>query len=62
MLVYLILQQKIIVQKEKKTYNIDETLVVNTDRLWICRKINFQLEARRTVTMTILKKLLAEER
>jgi hypothetical protein len=26
------------------------------DQLWICRKINFQLEASRTVTMTILKK------
>jgi hypothetical protein len=29
----LILQQKIIVQIEKKTYNFDETRVVNTDRL-----------------------------
>jgi hypothetical protein len=40
----------------RKNYNVDETRVVNTDRLWICRKINFQLEALATVTMTILKK------
>jgi hypothetical protein len=58
--VYLILQQKLIVQIEKKTYNIDETRMVNADRLWIRRKINFQLEARRIVTMAILKKWLAE--
>jgi hypothetical protein len=25
----------------KKNYNVDEMRVVNTDRLWICRKINF---------------------
>jgi hypothetical protein len=47
---------------EKKTYNVDETRVVNTDRLWICRKINIQLEALATVTMSILKKWLAEGR
>jgi hypothetical protein len=46
----------------KKTYNVDETRVVSTDRLWICRKINFQLEALATVTMAILKKWLAEGR
>jgi hypothetical protein len=34
-------------------YNVDEMRVVNTDRLWICRKINFQLEALATVTMAI---------
>jgi hypothetical protein len=28
---------------------------VDTDRLWICRKINFQLKTLTTVTMTILK-------
>jgi hypothetical protein len=38
----------------KKPYNVDETRVVNMDRLWICRKINFKLEALATVTMTIL--------
>jgi hypothetical protein len=57
----LILQQKLIVEIEKN-YNVDETRVVNTDRLWICRKINFQLEALATVTMAISKKLLAEGR
>jgi hypothetical protein len=35
---------------------------MNMDRLWIRRKINFQLEALATVTMMILKKLLAEGR
>jgi hypothetical protein len=51
----LILWQKLIVQI-KKNYNVDETRVVNTDRLWICQKINFQLEALATVTRMILKK------
>jgi hypothetical protein len=60
--VYFILQQKIIVQIEKNPYNVDETRVVNTDRLWICQKINFQLEALATVIMTILKKWLTEGR
>jgi hypothetical protein len=35
---------------------------MNIDRLWICQKINFQLEAFATVTIAILKKLLAEGR
>jgi hypothetical protein len=60
--VYFILQQKLIAQIEKNPYNVDETRVMNTDRLWICRKINFQLEPLATVTMAILKKLLAEGR
>jgi hypothetical protein len=46
----------------KKTYNVGETKVVNMDRLWICRKRKFQLEALAIVTMTILKKWLAERR
>jgi hypothetical protein len=41
---------------EKKTYNVDETRVVNMDQLWIYRKRNFQFEALATVIMTILKK------
>jgi hypothetical protein len=49
-------------RNRKKNYNVDETRVVNTDRLWICRKINFQLETLATVTMMILKKWLAERR
>jgi hypothetical protein len=48
--------------RKKKTYNIDDMRVVNTDRILICRKINFQLEALATVTMTIFKKWLAEGR
>jgi uncharacterized protein YxjI len=48
--------------QNRKKYNVDETRVVNMDRLWICRKINFQLEALATVTMAILKKWLAEGR
>jgi hypothetical protein len=34
--------------------------MMNTDRLWICQKIKFQLETLATVTMVILKKWLAE--
>jgi hypothetical protein len=48
--------------RNRKKYNVDEMRVVNTDRLWICQKINFQLEALATVTMVILKKWLAEGR
>jgi hypothetical protein len=49
-------------QNRKKNYNVGEMRVVNMDRLWICQKRNFQLEALATVTMTILKKCLAERR
>jgi hypothetical protein len=58
----LILQQKIIVQIEIKTYNIDEKRVLNTDLDWICQKIHFQLEIFATVIMMILKKWLEEEK
>jgi hypothetical protein len=60
--VYLIFTAKINSPNRKKTYNVDETRVVNTNQLWIGRKINFQLEALATVTMTILKKWLTEKK
>jgi hypothetical protein len=62
LLVYFNFTVKINNPNRKKTYNVDEMRVVNTDRFWICRKINFQLEAFVTVTMTILNKWLAEGR
>jgi hypothetical protein len=60
--VYFNFTAKINSPNRKKTYNVDDMRVVNTARTWICRKINFQLEALATVTMTILKKWLAEGR
>jgi hypothetical protein len=60
--VYFNFTAKINSRNRKKNYNVDETRVVDTDRLWICQKINFQLEALTTVTMTILMKWLVEGR
>jgi hypothetical protein len=46
----------------KKTYNVDETRVVNMDQLWICWKRNFQLKTLATITVAILKKWLTERK
>jgi hypothetical protein len=62
LLVYFNFTAKINSPNRKKTYNIDEMKVVNTDRFWICLKTHFQLEALATVTIAILKKWLAEGR
>jgi hypothetical protein len=60
--VYFNFTAKINSPNRKKNDNIDDKRVMNTNRVWICQKINFQLKVFATVTMTILKKMASRRK